>query len=114
MNEEFIKRLYDTIIIDGLEIYKNQFQNTALSEKTFEFTRKSLELYSDLSDEQKKFFFEILRVIMIDTISGVFGIFDGSSTLNDGNMDVHITINGEDTEEELQDCFLEYIEGLEI
>lgn len=50
------------------------------------------------------------ELIIIDTISSVFGIFDGSSTLSGGNFEFEVKINGVDTENELQDSFLEYIE----
>ena len=43
---------------------------------------------------------------MIDTVSHVFGILDGSSTLSGGNLEIEIKINGKSTENELQDTFL--------
>ncbi len=113
MNEEFVKRLYDTSIVEGLDIYKNQFNNTAITDKTTEFTKKALEMYSSLTNSQKEVFFDVLKITMIDTISLVFGVIDGSSTLNGGSMDFKMYINGEDTDEELQDTFLEYVENLE-
>lgn len=53
---------------------------------------------------------EILKNVIIDTTSNVFGILDGSSTLNGGDMDIKVEINGQDSEDELQDTFLEFIE----
>ena len=50
------------------------------------------------------------ELIMIDTISSVFGILDGSSTLGDGKWEFDVKINGVDIEDELQDTFLEYVE----
>ncbi|MDF2801267.1 MAG: transposase mutator type [Anaerocolumna sp.] len=113
MNEEFIKRLYETSIIDGLESYKNQFNNTVITDKTAEFTKKALDMYQSLTSDQKEVFFEVLKITMIDTISLMFGVLDGSSTLNGGYMDVKMSIDGKDTEEELQDTFLEYVENIE-
>lgn len=113
MKEEFVKRLYDTGIEDGLEIYINQFNNTVITDKTTEFTRKALDMYNSLTNNQKDVFFEVLKITMIDTISLIFGVIDGSSTLNGGSMDIKMYINGEDTDEELQDTFLEYVENLE-
>ena len=45
-------------------------------------------------------------VRIIDTVSSVFGILDGSSTLSGGNLEFAIKINGISTENELQDSFL--------
>lgn len=113
MKEEFIKRLYDTSIVDGLDIYKNQFNNTVITDKTTEFTKKALDMYHSLTNNQKEVFFDVLKITMIDTISLIFGVLDGSSTLNGGDMDIKMFISGEDTDEELQDTFLEYVENLE-
>mgnify|MGYP006876766452 CR=1 FL=1 len=58
----------------------------------------------------KKVFINIIKHIIIDTISSVFGILDGSSTLSGGNLDFEVKINGISTENELQDTFLEIVE----
>ena len=52
----------------------------------------------------------VIKQTMIDTISSLFGILDGSSTLSGGNMEFDIKINGMSTEDELQDTFLELVE----
>ena len=111
--EEFIKRLYDTIVDDEISYYRKEYNSTIINDKTHEFTIKSLDLYNSLSVRQKEFFFDIIRTVMIDTLSGVFGVIDGSTGLNGGNMDIKMYIEGEDTEEELQDTFLEFVENLE-
>lgn len=110
MNEEFIKRIYNTIVIENIEIYKNQFETSIQSDNIGDYTRKCLEMYAMLSEEQKQLMLEILKNVIIDTTSNVFGILDGSSTLNGGDMDIKVEINGQDSEDELQDTFLEFIE----
>ena len=50
---------------------------------------------------------------MIDTVSNIFGIIDGSSTLNECNIQPKLLLNNIDTDGELQDIFLEYIEEIE-
>ena len=47
---------------------------------------------------------------MIDTISSVFGILDGSSTLSGGDFEFEVRINGISTEDDLQDTFLGFVE----
>lgn len=53
---------------------------------------------------------KIIKQIMIDTISGVFGALDGSSTLIGGELECEVKINGVITENELQDIFLDFVE----
>lgn len=67
-------------------------------------------MFKKLSEEQEQLLLGILKNIIIDTISNVLGILDGSSSLNGENMDIKVQINGQDTEEKLQDTFLIFIE----
>lgn len=47
---------------------------------------------------------------MIDTVSHMLGIIDGSSTLNDSELEPKLLLDSQDTENELQDSFLELVE----
>lgn len=113
INEEFIKKLYETIIEKGIDDYQSLLDNTSIKDATDKYWICALELYDTLSSEQKTNMIQFAKLVMIDTISSVFGILDGLSSLNGGNMDIKVEINGQDTEKELQDNFLEYIEGKE-
>ena len=50
---------------------------------------------------------------MIDTTSNMLGIIDGSSTLIGRSIEPNLLLDSIDTEGELQDCFLEYIDELD-
>ena len=56
----------------------------------------------------------VIELIMIDTISSVLGIIDGSSTLSGCDIEPKLFLDGIDTNNELQDLFLEYVEELEL
>jgi cytoplasmic iron level regulating protein YaaA (DUF328/UPF0246 family) len=68
---------------------------------------KALKLYQSFNEDQK---INIIKHIIIDTISSVFGILDGFSTLSGGNLDFEVKINEISTENELQDTFPEIVE----
>ena len=53
------------------------------------------------------------ELVMLDTISSVFGVFDGYSTLREEQFECNVSINGASTENELQDSFLAYVEDIE-
>ena len=110
MNEEFARRIYETIIENGENIYKDLYENTEITEKTIDYWKNALELYNSLNYDQKNVFMNIIKQTMIDTISNLFGVLDGSSTLSGGNMEFDIKINGISTEDEMQDTFLEIVE----
>lgn len=111
MNEEFVKSIYGTLVEDGGKIYKELYENTQVTERTVDYWKNALELYHSLDRNQKEIFIDIVKHTTIDTISSIFGVFDGSSTLSgDDDFEISIKINGVDTENELQDAFLEYVE----
>jgi hypothetical protein len=51
---------------------------------------------------------------MIDTVSNILGIIDGNSTLIDSAIEPKLLLDLKDTEGELQDCFLKFIEDDEL
>lgn len=52
-----------------------------------EYWKNAINLYSTFDNNQKEIFINILKQTIVDTISGVFGILDGSSTLLGGNYE---------------------------
>ncbi len=110
MNEKFVREIYKTIVNENCDIYKDLYENTEITEKTVLYWKNALELFRNLDDKQKEVFFSVIRQTIIDTISGVFGVIDGTSTLGDEEFEFNFCINGIDTEQELQDTFLEMIE----
>ena len=67
-------------------------------------------MYEKLTSEEKEKMLKFAELIMIDTISSVFGILDGSSTLSGGDFEFEVRINGISTEDDLQDTFLGFVE----
>jgi len=55
----------------------------------------------------------IVEQTMIDTVSHMLGVIDGSSTLNDCSLEPKLLLDSIDTEGELQDLFLEFIEEID-
>lgn len=110
MNEKFVKCIYETIVEGGKNIYQELYENTEVTEKTTDYWRDLLHLYGSFDDKQKKVFIGIIKQTMIDTISSIFGVLDGSSALLGGDFKFEVKINGICTEENLQDTFLGFIE----
>ncbi len=73
-----------------------------------------MQLYGNLTEDKKKE--ELIRVIelvMIDTISTMLGIIDGSSTLSSCDVESKLYLDNIDSDSESQDLFLEFIEEIE-
>ncbi|TMU86587.1 transposase [Bacillus sp. BHET2] len=114
MNEEFVKSLYKTVIDENIELYKELFETTNPTGLTDEYFEEALGLYQSLNKEHKEVFFKVIEQTMIDTVSNILGVIDGSSTLLESALEPRLLLDSKDTEGELQDCFLEFIEKNEL
>lgn len=110
MNETFVKSLYESIVEENLEIYREMYETTIIDSKTDEYWKKVIEFYNNLEDEKKDVLMKIVEQTMIDTISNMLGVIDGSSTLTGCSLEPRLLLDSVDTEGELQDAFLEFIE----
>ena len=110
MNEIFVKSLYDSIVKENLKLYKNLYETTNVTPKTDEYWKKAISFYDSLTDENKDILIKIIEQTMIDTISNMLGVIDGGSTLKDCSFEPKLLLDSIDTEGELQDSFLEFIE----
>lgn len=110
MNEAFVKSLYESIVKENLQLDKDLYETTIVTEKTDDYWKKAIGFYDSLTGEDKIILMEIIEQTMIDTISNMLGVIDGSSTLNDCSLEPKLLLDSIDTEGELQDSFLEFIE----
>lgn len=110
MNEIFVKSLYDSVVKENLKVYKNLYETTNVTSKTDNYWKEAIGFYKSLSDENKDILMTIIEQTMIDTISNMLGVIDGSSTLKDCSLEPKLLLDSIDTEGELQDSFLEFIE----
>jgi hypothetical protein len=113
VNEDFVKSLYKSIVKENLKQYKILYETTDTKKITNGYMRKTIGLYSSLEEENKEILFKIIEQTMIDTISNMLGVIDGSSTLIDCRIVPKLLLDSIDTEGELQDCFLKYIEDMD-
>lgn len=110
MNDIFIEGLFRTVVEENSEIYKKLFDETIIDKRTTEYWQKALKLYNNLSNENKEVMLDIIEHTMIDTISNIFAIIDGVITLKNCNIESKLFLNNNDTDGELQDLFLQYVE----
>ena len=61
-------------------------------------------------EEQQKLMMHIIEVVMVDTVSHVFGVIDGSSSLIDSDIEATLLLDDVDSEGELQDSFIGYLQ----
>lgn len=112
MNEQLVKSLYKSIVLENMELYKNLFSSTEVGPKTTEYWKNAMDLYNTFSGNDKETFMSIIEQTIVDTISNILGIVDGSSTLSDFDSELKLVIDDYESDGELQDKFLELIENL--
>lgn len=114
-NEVFVKAIYRTIIEGNLasykEMYEERLDHAKLGKSEIDvYWEKQDEFYNKLNSEQKEVLMLMMKQTMIDTILHVFGIIDGSSGLVDAEVEPTLLLDSIDSEGDLQDLFLAYIE----
>lgn len=72
-----------------------------MKENTPDYWKEVISFYRGCDANQREVFRSIIRQTIIDTISHVFGVLDGSSTLSGGTFDVKVTVDDISTEDEL-------------
>lgn len=102
-SQQFVSAIRREVLDANLKMYLEDFQIPAASHWP-----KMTKLYESLDKEQQRQFIESIRQVMVDTLSNVFGILDGSTLLEDHRDYFHLTYAAEPEEinGELQDIFL--------
>ena len=113
MNEKFIESIFASIVEGNVAIYKELFNEEVNKDNVIDYWKNAMKFYGDIDESQREVFFSIIKTVIIDTISNVFGVIDGVCAIDDKDWSIKMSINGHNTNSELQDVFLAYVELLE-
>jgi hypothetical protein len=83
--QEFVVGLRSSVVEENSSIYRSLFGTTKLETTTDPYWNRALALFSELSDEQKAIFFEVLRQVAVDTTSNLLGVLDGVNDIQGAN-----------------------------
>jgi hypothetical protein len=112
--KRFVNAVLKTVVEGGVAMYEETLADPG--SVTDPYWKRLLTLYRGLPPRQRKVVLEIMRQVQVDTVSELFGIFDGTSPLagQSENFELlhkkgggRVRLNGD-----LQDLFLEKIERL--
>jgi hypothetical protein len=107
--ENFAAQLRIAVIEQNTAIYKDLFASTSKDSASDPYWKRALGLHAALTPEQRAVLFEIMRQTMVDTVSNVFAILDGVSSM-DGSKEDFVLASKTDPQKingNLQDLFLE-------
>jgi len=104
MNDrEFIISVQKELIDLPLQFHKLLFAEAG----THPYGQEAMELYATLDETGKETFFKIIRHVMVEAASNLFGIFDGVAQLEKQSGDFVLQLAGQRLSGTLQDLFLE-------
>lgn len=106
--EEFTSTIKASIVHENISMYKEIFQSTSVDVATDLYWKRALSFYHSLDDANQKVLFEIIGQSIIDTLSNVLGVLDGSTILGNFKEEFHLTYgdNEHELNGDLQDLFL--------
>ena len=107
---QFAKAIYETVVTESVQSYKDMFNNMELSSDIDDYARQAVTLFRSLSKNDQTVFMKIIEQTIIDDVSHVCGIIDGTSTLTNCEIEPKLLLDSEETDEFLQEMFLAYIE----
>jgi len=109
--KDFVACLRREVLEANLTLYRQNLgrSSPALAEPQTLWP-KMTELYQSLTEEQRRQFMEGIRQVMVDTLSNVLRILDGSTMLEHHRGYFHLTYDDElrELNGELQDLFLSH------
>ena len=111
--QDFVRQIRSSVVEENLFLYKDIFKSTDPQTATDSHWRRALTLYYKLDSKDQNVIFDILRQVMVDTISNVFAVLDGVSPLDGQVGEFSLTSNSgsQRINGELQDRFLELEEN---
>jgi hypothetical protein len=106
---EFVGGLRESIIEENLRLYHDLLENTDVSSATDKYWISVLKLYGQLNLEQQDVLLQIVRQVIVDTLSNVLAILDGKVPVQGKflEMELHLSSKGPKVTGNLQDMFLE-------
>ena len=106
--EEFVSCIRNEVLDGNLRTYVDLLNNTPAEGAADEYWQELLQAYSSMNERQRSALRLMARQVMIDTISNLFGVLDGTSPLEDHRESFVLTYGAanEKLNGDLQDYFL--------
>jgi len=107
--EKFVTEIRKSIVDENLSIYESLFNSTDASTARDPYWIRASSLFAKLDDPGRSIFFEVVRQVMVDTISNLLAVLDGVSRLENqvGDFRLSTSLSTDQLNGELHDRFLE-------
>ena len=98
-----VNSILDELLNERLEYYKNNLSNSSEPINGDDPYARARSIIIKLSNEEQKKIFNFLRLVMIDTMSAIFGTIDGSHFPPNISGDFILEYDGDEIQGSLQD-----------
>lgn len=106
--KQFTKQVRKVVVEDNNSIYQELFDTTDINTVTDEYWKEAQRLYNKLTKDERKVLLKIMKQVSLDTTSNIFGIIDGSSPLDESDVEFQLTTSeGDELSGDLQDFLLD-------
>ncbi|PIT55002.1 hypothetical protein BHC44_02465 [Snodgrassella alvi] len=102
-DELIVNSILDELLNERLEYYKNNLSNSSEPINSDDPYARARSIIIKLSNEEQKKIFNFLRLVMIDTMSAIFGTIDGSHFPPNISGDFILEYDGDEIQGSLQD-----------
>lgn len=109
-DEFVINEIYKELFKDNLKKYSerlNRRDQESYHETTFSQVNK---IFVNLSEKEKQSVIDMIKIVMTDTASTIFGMLDGTHSVNNIDEDFQLIYDNEEIQGDLQDLFLALVE----
>lgn len=107
--ESFVSHVRLSIVEQNTATYRHMFESLSQETAPDPLWKRALALYRSLSEPERSVLVELMRQASVDTVSNLFGILDGSTSLT-GSRAEFVLLSKPDNQllsGNLQDLFLE-------
>lgn len=119
-DELVINEIYKELFEDNLKLYSERL-NKQVQESQHKGTFSQVnKFFVNLSEKERQSVIDMMKIVMIDTTSTIFGMLDGTQTIfgmldgthfvNNINKDFQLIYDNEEIQGDLQDHFLALVE----
>ncbi|MBI6527602.1 hypothetical protein JEP40_00490 [Proteus vulgaris] len=105
-----INEIYKELFEDNLKQYSERLNRPdpeSHHEGTFSQVNK---IFVNLSEEERNSLINMMKIVMTDTASTIFGTLDGTHFVNNIDEDFRLIYDNEEIQGDLQDHFLALVE----
>ena len=88
--QDFVSQARISIIDENATTYRTLLETTSIEDASDPYWRSLQDLHDRLSDADKQVLYAVMRQVAVDTVSTLFAVIDGSTSMEGQTEDVEL------------------------